>query len=144
VNVGLLEKFAPYCFAGAAFEENVVGDNDRSVAMLFQDGENTVLGSRWLDGQAREVAGKRPEVANQDALEEVQLFVARACPEIVAMYNEGLFLFVAGFVDDGDAALLSEGRIGEHHLVFAVFAGERAFIITGMCFALMATRSCRC
>src|SRR5439155_4175277 len=30
-----------------------------------------------------------------------------------------------GFVYDGDTALLSEGRIGQHHFVFAVFAGER-------------------
>src|SRR5262249_52296898 len=35
---------------------------------LLQDGENAVLGSRRLDGQAREVAGKRPEVANQNAV----------------------------------------------------------------------------
>jgi hypothetical protein len=38
-----------------------------------------------------------------------------------------LFLFVARFVDDSDAALLSEWRIGQHHLVFAVFSGERVF-----------------
>ena len=61
----------------------------------------------------------------EDVLEKVQLFVARARPEIVAMHDERLFLFVAGFVDDGDAALLSEWRIGQHHLVFAVFTGER-------------------
>ena len=42
----------------------------------------------------------------------VRLALARARPEIVAMDDEGLFVFVAGFVDDGDAALLSEGRIG--------------------------------
>jgi hypothetical protein len=58
-------------------------------------------------------------------LKEVELFVAGARPEIVAMNDERLFFFVAGFVDDGDAALFSERRIGQHHLVFAVFAGER-------------------
>jgi len=84
-----------------AFEKNVVGNDDRSAAVLLQDGE--------------------------DVLKEVELFVARARPEIVAMHNERLFLFVAGFVDDGDAALLSEGRICQHHLVFAVFASERVF-----------------
>jgi hypothetical protein len=41
------------------------------------------------------------------------------------MNTKRLFLFVAGFVHDRDAALLSEGRIGQHHLVFAVFTGER-------------------
>ncbi len=60
-------------------------------------------------------------------LEEVELFVARARPEIIAMHNERLFLFVARFVDDGDAALLSERRIRQHHFVFAVLAGERVF-----------------
>ena len=49
----------------------------------------------------------------EDVLEEVELFVARARPEIVAMDDERLFLFVAGFVDDGDAALFSERRIAE-------------------------------
>ena len=30
-------------------------------------------------------------------------------------------------VDNGDAALFAEGRIGQHHLVFAVFPGKRMF-----------------
>jgi hypothetical protein len=60
-----------------------------------------------------------------DVLEEVELFVAGARPEIVAMNDERLFFFVARFVDDGDAALLSERRIGRHHFVFAVIAGKR-------------------
>ena len=33
---------------------------------LLQDGENAVLGSTRLDGQAREVAGERWVIANQD------------------------------------------------------------------------------
>jgi hypothetical protein len=64
---------------------------------------------------------------SKDMLKKVELFVARAGPEIVAMHDERLFLFVAGFVDDGDAAVLSERRIGQHHVVFAVFTGERVF-----------------
>ena len=44
----------------------------------------------------------------EDVLEKVELFVARARPEIVSMDNERLFLFVAGFVDDGDTALLAD------------------------------------
>jgi len=63
----------------------------------------------------------------EDVLEEFELFIARAGPEIIAMHDERLFFFVAGFVDDGDAALLSEWWIGQHHLVFAVFASERVF-----------------
>src|SRR2546430_16336111 len=99
MNVSLLKEFATDRFTGAAFKEDVIGHNDRGAAMLLQDGE--------------------------DVLEEVELFVARARPEIVAMHDERLFLFVAGFVDDRDAALLSEWRISQHHLVFAVFTGER-------------------
>ena len=44
----------------------------------------------------------------KDMLKKVELFVARARPEIVSMDNERLFLFVAGFVDDGDTALLAD------------------------------------
>ncbi len=40
----------------------------------------------------------------------VRLALARARPEIVAMHDERLFLFVAGFVDDRDADRLSERR----------------------------------
>ena len=61
----------------------------------------------------------------EDVLKEVELFVACARPEIVAMNNKRLFLFVASFVDDRDAALFSERRIRQDHLVFAVFTGER-------------------
>jgi hypothetical protein len=106
--------------------------------VLLQDGENAVLGSRWLDGQAREVAGERwadrestrvrlRTDSSRGELEEIELFVARACPEIVSMNNGRLFLFVAKFVDNSNAALFSERWIGQHHLVFAVFAGERVF-----------------
>ena len=62
VNVGLLEQFASDGFAGAAFEENIVGDNDRSATVLLQNGE--------------------------DVLKEVELLVAGARPEIVAMHDE--------------------------------------------------------
>ena len=61
----------------------------------------------------------------KDVLEEIELFVARARPEVVAMHDERLLLFVAGLVDNSDAALLSEEWIGQHHFVFAVFSCER-------------------
>ena len=59
----------------------------------------------------------------------VRLALACAGPKIVAMNDERLFLFVAGFVDDRDAALLSERRIGQDHLVFAVFTTERVSLL---------------
>jgi hypothetical protein len=63
----------------------IVRDNDRGAAVLLQDGEYAVLGSARIDGKAREVAGKRRVVANQDVLEEVELFVAGVRPKMVAM-----------------------------------------------------------
>jgi hypothetical protein len=62
VNVGLFEWLAPNRLAGAAFEEDVVRNYDRGAAVLLQDGENV--------------------------LEKVELFVACACPKIIAMNDE--------------------------------------------------------
>src|SRR5256886_9359338 len=101
MNIGLFEQLASYSFSSTAFEEDVIGNDDRNATVLFQDGEYV--------------------------LEKVELFVARARPEIVAMNDERLFLFVAGFIDDRDAAFLAERRIGQHHSVFAVFTSERVF-----------------
>ena len=42
MNVGLLEELATDGFARAAFEEDVVGNNDRRPAVLLQDGENVL------------------------------------------------------------------------------------------------------
>jgi hypothetical protein len=61
VHIGLLEQLAADGFTGTAFEEDVVGDNDRGAAVLLQNGK--------------------------DVVEEVELFVARARPEIIAMNN---------------------------------------------------------
>ena len=38
----LLEQFASDRFAGTAFEEDVVGNNDRGAAVLLQDGEDVL------------------------------------------------------------------------------------------------------
>jgi hypothetical protein len=55
----------------------------------------------------------------------VRLALTRARPEIAAMNDERLFLFVAEFVDDGGAALLSERRIGQTDFVFAMLRSQR-------------------
>ena len=60
----------------------------------------------------------------EDVLEEVELLVRRRRPEIVAVDDQRLLRRLAGLVDDGDAALLPEGGIGQDDLVFAVLAGE--------------------
>ena len=49
-------------------------------------------------------------------LQEVQLLVARARPEIGALHHQGLPLRLALGVNKGEAGLPSEGRIGQHHV----------------------------
>lgn len=69
-------------------------------------------------------------------LQEVELVVAGACPEIVADLGQRLFALVAFFVDHRYARLLPERWIGQHHFVShprlfrqAVYAAvNRAFI----------------
>jgi hypothetical protein len=58
---------------------------------------------------------------SEDMLQEVELFVARARPEIVAMNDERLFLFVADFICDRGAALVSEPRIGMKKYLKIIF-----------------------
>src|SRR6266852_3299115 len=101
MHVRLFEQGPANGFAGTAFKEHVVRHYDGRAAMLLQDGE--------------------------DMLEEVELLVARAGPEIVAVNNERFPGRVARFVDDGDAALLAEGWIGHHKIVFPVLAGKGIF-----------------
>ena len=48
-----------------------------------------------------------------DVLEEVQLLVLRRRPEILAFVAVLLLFQVALFIDDGDAGLFAEGRIGQ-------------------------------
>ena len=85
VDIGLLEQLAADCFTGAAFEEHVVRQHHRRPAMLLQDRE--------------------------DVLEEVELFVARAGPEIVAVDDERFFGRLARFVDDGFGNELTDRMI---------------------------------
>jgi hypothetical protein len=96
VDVGLLEQLAADGFAGAAFEEHVVRQNHGGAAVLLEDGE--------------------------DVLEEVELLVARAGPEVVAVDDERFLGLLARGVDDGDAALFAERRIGQDDFVFAVLS----------------------
>src|SRR5260221_5889740 len=50
-----------------------------------------------------------------DVLEEIELLVTGADPEIIAHYNVCLALLSSLLVHVGNAALLAKGRIGEHH-----------------------------
>src|SRR5260370_15261951 len=55
---------------------------------------------------------------------QIEELVARARAEIVAVDGERFLGGVARLVDDGDGALLAEGRIGEDHVVVAVLPSE--------------------
>ena len=61
----------------------------------------------------------------EDVLEEIELLVACARPEIIAVDDERFLGRLARFVDDGHTALLAERRIGQDDLVFAVLPGQR-------------------
>ena len=90
VDIAAFEEFAADGFAGAAFEEHVVGENDsRRTADL--------------------------ELAH-DVLEEVELFVAGGGPEFVALVFLLLGRNSAIVADDGVAAFFAEGRVGEDHV----------------------------
>jgi len=101
-----VQEFAPHHFARAAFEENVVGDDDGRFAVHF---ENV-----------------------PDVLNEVELFVAGGGPEIFADDVLRLALDFALIGDEGDAGLFAEGRIGQHHVeVFAGVGGETVGHVDG-------------
>ena len=103
VDVGLLEQFAPDRFASAAFEEHVVRHHYRGATVLLEDGE--------------------------DMLQEVELLVRGRSPEVVSVDDERFFARLARLVDDGHAALLAEGWVGQHQLIFAVLARERVLYL---------------
>ena len=77
VDVGLFEQGAPYRLPRACLEEDIVRQHDRGAAVLLEEGE--------------------------DVLEEVELIVARARPEVVAVDDERFFRCLARSIDYGDA-----------------------------------------
>jgi hypothetical protein len=73
MNVSLLQQLPADGLASASFEENIVWYDDGGPAMLLENGE--------------------------DVLEEVELFVACRCPEIVTVNlpGRGIFLLSLDF-----------------------------------------------
>src|ERR1039458_9073063 len=94
----LLAQFASGGWARAAFKEHVVRQHHRRASMLLENGENV--------------------------LEKIELLVARGCPEIVAVDDERFLGRLARLVDDGDAALLAERRIGQDDFILTVLSGQ--------------------
>ena len=64
-------------------------------------------------------------------LEEVELLVAGGGPEVVAQNLLALLHLIAILIDDGDAGLLAEWRIGEHHVVVDRRLGDEAILAGG-------------
>lgn len=74
-----------------------------------------------------------------DVLHEVELFVGGGRPKVLAFINQlFLLLFTGLFIDDGNGALFTKGRIGQDHIdtVIAHFLGQgiigrnRTFVAT--------------
>ena len=80
VDVALLEQVRADGLSGSALEEDVVGDDDRSSAVDFQE--------------------------RLDVLDEIELFVLGAGPEVLPFVAVAFFLQIAFFVDDRDTAFL--------------------------------------
>lgn len=99
VDIGLFEQVTTDGFARAALEKHIIRKHDGRASVLLQDGE--------------------------DVLDEVELFVARARPEVVAVDDQAFLRGFALVVHDGHAALFTEGRVGEDDVVLAVFGRER-------------------
>lgn len=63
----------------------------------------------------------------ENVLEEIELFVAGGGPEVGAIDGEAFLELFAVSADYGDAAFFSKGRIGQDHVVLAVFRRESIF-----------------
>ena len=100
MHVALVQQLAPDRLARAALEQHVVGHDHRGAAVDRQD--------------------------RLDVLDEVELLVAGRGPEVVADDHLRLALGVAFFVDEGDAGLLAEGRVGQHHVEAVARIGGEA------------------
>ena len=90
VDVAAFEEFAADGFAGSAFEEDVVGEDDGGGAADLEFAD--------------------------DVLEEVELFVRGGGPEFVALVFLLFGTDLAVVADDGVAAFLAERRVGEDHV----------------------------
>src|SRR3712207_6350717 len=100
VDFALPEEPPPDRLAGASLEEYVVRNDDGAPAAHVEQGE--------------------------DVLDEVELLVVGGGPEVLALVGYVLLLQSAFFGDEGDAALLPEGWIGEDHAeALAGIGGER-------------------
>ena len=111
MEVAAFEQVFAHGFAGAAFEEDVIRHHHGGFAVDLEH-----VG---------------------DVLHEVELFVGGGGPKVFALIDQlFLFFFTALFVDDGNGALFTKGRIGQDHIDTviphffgqSIIGGNRAFI----------------
>ena len=94
VDIGLLEQGSADCLPRPSLEEHVIWQDHGGAAMLLEDRE--------------------------DVLEEVELLVARARPEVIPINDEALLGLLPCLIDDRHAALFTERRIGQDEIILAV------------------------
>ena len=97
VHIALLQELATGSLPSSALEEHVVRNHDGRPSMLLE---------------------QRP-----DMLDEVELLVTGADPEIIPYDDRCLSGCSPVLGHIGDAALAPKGRIGQHHLEVLVLAG---------------------
>src|ERR1017187_2066667 len=105
VDIAIVQEAFADGFAGPALKQHVVGQNDSGPPV---DLEQTA-----------------------DVLEKVELFVAGGGPEVVAQNLLTLLHLIAILVDDGDAGLFPEGRVGQHHVEVDRWLGGQAVLAGG-------------
>ena len=91
MEVAGLHELAAHGFPGAALEKHVVRQDHGGAAGGLEHGA--------------------------DVLEEVELLVRGGGPEVLAVVGQFVLLLLALLVGEGHAALLAEGRIGQHVVV---------------------------
>ena len=93
MSPALLKKITPHLLAGTALEQNVVRDHHGGAAVDLQQRVNV--------------------------LHEIELLIAGGGPEIFAEDDLVVLLRVALLVDEKQALLLAERRIGKDHGICA-------------------------
>ena len=101
MDIGLLEKLPADCLPCPSLEEDIIRKHHGGAAMLLEDRE--------------------------DVLEEVELLVACAGPEVIAVDREGVLRLLSIGSDDRNTAFFPKGRIGKNHVVFPMLPGKRIF-----------------
>ena len=79
-----------YCLACSAFKQDIIGNDDGSAAMLFEQCLHM--------------------------LKEIELFVRCRRPEILALINQRFPVSLSLTIYNGDAAFLPRRRIRKHYL----------------------------